>query len=104
MSENARPIQSLETSAARFSKPRFSKRRTAMRSTAGRGASRRHAIEKARAAMASGRTARLQDTRLQREQLLEFLSVAQSRELGVGLHLLLLFETLFQRLPQVLQG
>src|ERR1022692_667132 len=99
MSEKARPIQSLDASA-----PRFSKRTIAMRSTAGRGASRRHAIKRARAAMARGRRARLQDTRLQRQQLLKFLRVPQRCELGVGLQLLLLFETFFQRFPQVLQG
>src|SRR5579863_6388144 len=98
ISEKARPIQSLAGSA-----PRFSKRRMAIRSTAGRRNSRRQAVE---VTMAIAKTMRacLEDTRLQREQVLKLFRVPQSRELRVGLQLLSLLETFFQSFPQVLQG
>src|ERR1700734_4213263 len=88
ISENARPIQSAEGS-----EPRFSKRRTAMRSREGRAGCRWHAERKAKARMVRAKSRRLQNTRLQREQVLELFRVSQRRELRIGLQLFSLLET-----------
>src|ERR1035441_9220995 len=117
-SEKARPIQSPETPA-----PRFSKRRMAMRSTRGVGgwpvqAGRRSRRSKSGAAIPGSRRlsagapperrlqARLpalQYTRLQGQQFLELRQVAHGLEVGVFCDLLLVLKALFQRLPQILQ-
>src|ERR1035438_4909213 len=77
-SEKARPIQSLDGSA-----PRFSKRRIAIRCGDGPWACRWHADRKARARMASVKSSLLQYTRLQREQVLKLLHVPHCREFRI---------------------
>src|ERR1019366_6652840 len=116
-SEKARPIQSPETPA-----PRFSKRRMAMRSTRGVGGwpvqAERRRNNKSGAAIPGcsrlsagappesrlqARLPTLQYTRLQGQQFLELRQVAHGLEVGVFCDLLLVLKALFQRLPQILQ-
>src|SRR5579862_1913359 len=87
-SGSARPIQSADTSPLRFSN-----RRKAIRWTTGSAGPRPHAAPN----NASARVTRilaaraLQYTLLRGHQILEFLEFAQRGELGVFLHLLLIF-------------
>src|SRR6476661_1796614 len=95
--ENARPIHSSAGSPERFSQ----------RSTAIRGGADDSRLERPQPASRRGRMkswCRLQNTRLQGHQLLEFGQLAKSFELGILQQLLLLFEAFLQRLADVLQG
>src|SRR5689334_18061786 len=94
ISENARPIQSTDESALRFSK-----RRMAIRSIPGE-----EEWEHETAARPSAASAVLQYTRLRRQQIFKFGQFAKSLELGVFFQLLLILEALFQRFAHVLHG